>query len=131
MENFPRLRRRRTPASQARPQLFSASPSPSGGAARTSKFCVVDRLVTIERARDRRQRVFKACRAIEQHHAIIFRDAAIVETLLVGGVGGCSLRTQQQAFLTRNFAQRGRNLLISHRNGETLALAQLPPDQEL
>src|SRR5713226_5092704 len=51
------------------------------------QFCVVDRLETIERARDRRQRVFKPGRAIEQHHAIVFRDAAIGEALLVGGVG--------------------------------------------
>src|SRR5947209_10329997 len=48
---------------------------------------VVDRLVTIERAVDFRQRVFKACGAVEQHDPITFVDAAIGEALLVGGVG--------------------------------------------
>src|ERR1700750_2613565 len=43
----------------------------------------VNRLVAIERSRHGRQRIFKSGRAIEQHHAIIFCDAAINQTLLV------------------------------------------------
>jgi len=35
--------------------------------------------MTIERAGNRRQRIFKACSAIEQHHAIIFCDTAVGE----------------------------------------------------
>src|SRR3954464_1804863 len=54
---------------------------------RLLEFRVVDRLVSIERSRDRRQRILKPCRAIEQHHAIIFRDASVREALLVGGIG--------------------------------------------
>src|ERR1700687_1151226 len=50
------------------------------------QFRVVDRLVAIERAGDRRQRVFKACRAIEQHDAIIFRDAGIGRAFVVSGL---------------------------------------------
>ena len=39
----------------------------------------IDRRMAIQRARDRRQRIFKAGRTIEQHHAIIFRHAALGE----------------------------------------------------
>src|SRR6266404_5389593 len=51
-----------------------------GPTARRLQLRVVDRLMAIERARDRRQRVFKACGAIEQHHPIIFRHASVGQT---------------------------------------------------
>src|SRR5258705_13989656 len=95
------------------------------------EFRVVDRLVTIERARDRRQRILKPCRAIEQHHAIIFRDATVGEALLVSGIGRSALRAQQQALFARHFIERSRNLLILDRNGETLALAHCAQDQKI
>src|SRR5260370_33983048 len=47
---------------------------------------VVDRRVAIERARDRRQRIFKPCRVFEQHHASIFRYASDGETLHICGL---------------------------------------------
>src|SRR3954464_11612548 len=39
---------------------------------RSLQLCIIDRLVSIERAVYLRQRIFKACGAIEQHHAVIF-----------------------------------------------------------
>src|SRR3569833_902857 len=66
----------------------------------------VDRLKAIERAGHRRQRIFKACRAIKQHLAVIFRDPTVVEALLVGGVGGGPLWVQQKPLLARHFVQR-------------------------
>src|SRR3954453_12909884 len=53
---------------------------------RTLQLRVADQLVAIERARDRRQRIFKPCRTIEQHHAIVFRHAAIGKAFLVGSI---------------------------------------------
>src|SRR5215208_5956458 len=78
---------------------------------------VVDRLVPIELARNRRQWIFKPCRAVEQHHAVIFRHATVGEALFVGGIGCRALRTQQQPFFTRDFIECSRNLLIRHRYG--------------
>src|SRR6202048_5071298 len=102
-----------------------------GPAARKLQLRVVDRLMAIERARDRRQRVFKPCRAIEQQPPIIFRDAAVGETLFVGGIGCGALRAQQQAFFARDFVQRSRNFLIRHRDGKTLALADGAEDKKI
>src|ERR1700716_3757061 len=61
---------------------------------RPLEFRVIDRLMPIERACDRRQRVFKPCGAIEQHHPVVFRNAPIGEAFLVGGIGRRPLRTQ-------------------------------------
>src|SRR3954447_22476022 len=90
---------------------------------RTLQLRVVDRLVAIERARDRRQRIFKPCRTIEQHDAIVFRHAAVGKALLVGSIRRRPFRTQQQAFFARHFVERSRNLLIRHRDRKSLALA--------
>src|SRR5216684_6247961 len=106
--------------------------TPSGDAAlRILQLRVVDRLMAIERARHRRQRVFKACGAIEQHHAITFADAAVGEALLIGGLGCSPLRTQQQALFARNFVERGRNLLVRHRNRKTFALTNRAQDKKI
>src|SRR6266403_6338683 len=96
-----------------------------------SAFCVVDRLMTIERARDRRQRVFKTCGAIEQHHAITFRHASVGKTLLVGSVSGRTFRTQQQALFARDLVERSRNFLIAHRNGKTFTLPHRAQDKKI
>src|SRR5439155_3155501 len=85
------------------------------------EFCVVDRLMTIERARDRRQRVFKPCGAIEQHHPVTFRYPAVGKALFVSGVSRRALGTQQQAFFACDFIKRSRNFLVAHRNGKTFA----------
>src|SRR5688500_12142925 len=69
---------------------------------RTLQPSVVDRLMSIERARDRRQRIFKPCRAIEQHDAIVLRHAAVGKALLVGSIRRRPFRTQQQALLARH-----------------------------
>src|SRR6185312_4226329 len=77
----------------------------------TSELRVVDRLVSIERTRDRRQRVFKPCRAVKQHDAIGPGNPTFGEALLIGGVRRRAFRTQQQAFLARHLVERSRNLL--------------------
>src|SRR6202022_4569877 len=86
-------------AANAARTILRIAPSPQKrhAAGRELEPGVVDRLMAIQRARDRRQRVFEPGRAIEQHHAIIFGHAAIGKALLVGGVGCRPLRTQQQA----------------------------------
>src|SRR4051794_3484221 len=83
---------------------------------RILEFRVVDRLVAIERARDRRQRIFKPGSAIEQHDAIAFCNTTFGEALLVSGIRCRPFRTQQQALLARHFVERSRNLLIRHRD---------------
>src|SRR5689334_25440982 len=104
------------------PKQFSASSS-SLAPQRRSETRVVNRLETIERARDRRQRIFKPRSAIEKHYAIGLGNTTFGEALLIGGIGRRSLRTQQEAFLARDLVQRGGNLLIGHGDGETFALA--------
>src|SRR5207249_8863709 len=99
MESFVRSLRCRKRTSRGSTELSFAFQAPITTAARQSELRVVDRLMSIERARDRRQRIFKPCGAIEQHHAIIFRHASVGEALLVGGVGRSPLGTQQQALL--------------------------------
>src|SRR5258708_9499259 len=99
-------RRRQMSASQIQPELFFASPTlpkrltivvarseatkqsmlpmPLYGLLRCARndglqLRVVDRLMAIERPRDRRQRVFKPCRAIQQPHAINFPHPTVRE----------------------------------------------------
>src|SRR5262245_63325028 len=83
----------------------------------------VDRLVAIERARHWRQRVFKPCCAVKQHHPITLCNTTFGEALLVGGVSGSTFGAEQQPLLARDFVERSGNLLVRHRNGESLALA--------
>src|SRR3954471_22117205 len=84
---------------------------------------IVDRLVAIERAVDRRQRGFQAGGAIEQHHAVTLRDASVGEAVLVGGVGRSAFGAQQQPLLARDLVQRRRDLVVVDSNGKALALA--------
>src|SRR5690348_14638544 len=66
------------------------------------KGCEVDWFVPIELAFDLRQRIFQAARAIEQHDLIGRLDAAVGQTLFVGGVGGRSFRTEQESLFPRH-----------------------------
>src|SRR5947208_15707983 len=121
MESFVRSLRCRKRTSRGSTELSFAFQAPITTAARQSELRVVDRLMTIERARDRRQRVFKPCGAIEQHHPVTFRYPAVGKALFVSGVSRRALGTQQQAFFACDFIKRSRNFLVAHRNGKTFA----------
>src|SRR6185437_16699623 len=65
---------------------LSAAPSPASGEGGKSKHPVIDRLMPIQFTLHLWKRIFQPARAIEQHDAIRFRQAAVGERLLVGGV---------------------------------------------
>src|SRR6185437_4259481 len=92
---------------------------------------VIDRLVPIERALDRRQRIFQPGRTVEQQRLLGARNAPVGKALFVGGVGGGALRAHQKALFAGNLLQAGRNRLIRHRDGETAALAHRAQDEKI
>ena len=68
----------------------------------------IDRLVPVERAVDRRQRILQPGGAIEQDRLLAFLNAPVGEALLIGGVGRRALGAQQKAFVARDFVERRR-----------------------
>src|SRR6516225_11012230 len=88
----------------------------------TSKHRKIDRLVPVERAADRRQRIFEPGGAIEQQRLLAFFDATIGEALLVGRIGRRAFRAQQQTFFARRLVQRLCDRLVGDRDGKAAAL---------
>src|SRR5579872_4408714 len=92
---------------------------------------VIDRLMPVERALDRRQRLFRSGRTVEQHRLLGARNTPVGETLFVGRIGSGAFRAHQKALFAGNLLQSGRNRLIRHRDGETAALAHRAQDEEI
>src|SRR4029077_13086611 len=91
----------------------------------------VDRPRAVERALARRQRVFEAGGAIEQHDARVAVDPPVGETLLERGVGRGALRTQQEPFRARYLAHRRGDRLVIDRDREAAALAHGAQDEKI
>src|ERR1700746_3163312 len=130
------MRSCRTPTAQQKRIQPYASPVPSRChpgkyGSRISEHRIVDRLQAIERAMNRRQRILKACGAIEQHYAVIFADAAVGKALLVGGIGRSALRAQEQALLARDLVERGGDILVRHRDRKAFALAHRAENKKI
>ena len=87
--------------------------------------------MAVERLARGRQRIFETGGAVEQHRALVAPDAAVGETLLVGGVGRGALRAHQEAFLARRLVERRGDRLVGDRDGEAAALAHRAQDQEI
>ena len=92
---------------------------------------VRDRLVAVEHAPRRRQRIFQSGGAIEQHGALVATDAAVAKRLLERGVSGRAFRAHQKAFLARDFVDGIRNRLVGDRDGEAAAVAYRAQDEEI
>src|SRR5215467_1261417 len=91
----------------------------------------INRLMPVQRAMHRRQRVFEAAGTIEKHSLIGTRNTAIGEALLVGRISRRALWAQQEAFLTRHFIERRTDRLIGHCDRESVALAHGAQDKKV
>src|SRR6202048_3690204 len=81
------------------------------------------RLVAIQGAARRRERIFQSRRAVEQDGPFLPANATVPERLLERRVGGRPLRAHQEALGAGHFVEPCRYRLVVNRNRESAALA--------
>src|SRR6266478_5267626 len=96
-----------------------------------SQLRKIDLLVDVERAVHRGERIFEAGRAIEQYRALVAADAPVGEALLISRIGGAPFGANQEAFVPRDLVYGVGDGFVRHRNGEAIAFAHGPQDQEI